>query len=71
MTATATQSSRVHFTLRAYLVDEKTRRVLAWREFVAEAVANSNDPYAGVVASQPCGSDLLQAVSQFLVLRPD
>lgn len=28
-----TRPSRVRFTLRAYLVDDKTRRVLAWREF--------------------------------------
>ena len=28
-----TQPSRVRFTLRAYLVDNRTRRVLAWREF--------------------------------------
>ena len=29
--------SRVQFTLRAYLTDEKTREVLAWREFSAES----------------------------------
>jgi cholesterol transport system auxiliary component len=34
----ASQPSRVRFTLRAYLVDQTTRRVLAWRVF-DEAVA--------------------------------
>ena len=40
----AARPSRVRFTLRAYLVDDKTRRVLAWREFDAAAPAASETP---------------------------
>ncbi len=43
--------SRVRFTLRAYLVDNKTRGVLAWREFDAAVPVASEDPYGGVVAA--------------------
>lgn len=46
-----TQPSRVRFTLRAYLVDNRTRRVLASQEFDASAPAASEDPHAGVVAA--------------------
>ena len=45
------QPSGVRFTLRAYLVDNNTRRVLAWREFDGRADATSADPYGGVVAA--------------------
>ena len=43
--------SRVRFTLRAYVVDSATRRVLATREFDESAAAASEDPYGGVVAA--------------------
>ena len=66
-----TRPSRVHFTLRAYLVDEKTRRVLTWREFDGEAAATSDDPYAGVVAANRVVQTVLQEVSQFLAQRPN
>jgi cholesterol transport system auxiliary component len=66
-----TRPSRVHFTLRAYLVDEKTRKVLAWREFDGEAAATSDDPYAGVVAANRVVQTVLQEVSQFLAQRPN
>jgi len=46
-----TRPSRVRFTLRAYIVDNTTRRVLAWREFDETAVAASDDPYGGVIAA--------------------
>lgn len=59
-----TSPSRAHFTLRAYLVDEKTRRVLAWREFDADAVASSEDPQGGVTAA----SQAVQAVLDELAL---
>ena len=64
-----TRPSRVQFTLRTYLVDEKTRKVLAWREFDAEADAARDDPYAGVVAANRVVQTLLQEVSQFLAQR--
>jgi hypothetical protein len=35
------QPSRVRFTLRAYVVDDATRRVIAWREFVETVAATS------------------------------
>jgi cholesterol transport system auxiliary component len=46
-----TRPSRVRFTLRAYIVDNTTRRVLAWREFDETAAAASDDPYGGVIAA--------------------
>src|SRR5258706_11088755 len=43
--------SSIRFSLRAYLVDNATRRVLASREFEAVAAAPSDDPYGGVMAA--------------------
>jgi cholesterol transport system auxiliary component len=60
-----TQPSRVRFTLRAYLVDDKTRRVLAWREFDAAVPATSDDPYAGVVAANRAVQTVLENLSAF------
>jgi len=59
--------SRVQFTLRAYLTDEKTRRVLAWKEFSAEAAATSDTPQGGVLAANQVVQDVLAQVAQFLV----
>ena len=60
-----TQPSRVRFTLRAYLVDDKTRRVLAWREFDEYAAAASEDPYGGVVAANRAVQSVLDKLSAF------
>jgi cholesterol transport system auxiliary component len=60
-----TQPSRVRFTLRAYLVDDKTRRVLAWREFDAVVPAASEDPYGGVVAANGAVQTLLENLAAF------
>jgi cholesterol transport system auxiliary component len=60
-----TQPSRVRFTLRAYLVDDKTRRVLAWREFDAAVPATSDDPYGGVVAANRAVQTVLENLSAF------
>jgi cholesterol transport system auxiliary component len=60
-----TQPSHVRFTLRAYLVEEKTRRVLAWREFDAAAPAASGDPYGGVVAANQAVQTVLESLSVF------
>jgi cholesterol transport system auxiliary component len=60
-----TQPSRVRFTLRAYLVDDKTRRVLAWREFDAAVPAASEDPYGGVVAANRAVQTVLENLSAF------
>jgi cholesterol transport system auxiliary component len=60
-----TRPSRARFTLRAYLVDDKTRRVLAWREFDAAVPAASEDPYGGVVAANRAVQTVLEDLSAF------
>jgi cholesterol transport system auxiliary component len=60
-----TQPSRVRFTLRAHLVDIKSRRVLAWREFDATVPAASEDPYGGVVAANRAVQVLLEKLATF------
>jgi cholesterol transport system auxiliary component len=57
--------SRVRFTLRAYLVDSATRRVLASREFEAVAAAPSADPYGGVMAAHEAVRSVLEALAAF------
>nr|WP_295769829.1 ABC-type transport auxiliary lipoprotein family protein [Rhodoferax sp.] len=64
-----TKPSTVQFTLRAYLVDEKTRKVVAWRTFDNQAAASSDDPRAGVVAANRAVQSVLEELSQFLVQR--
>ena len=59
------QPSQVRFTLRAYLVEDKTRRVLAWREFDASAAAASEDPYGGVVAANQAVQSLIASLAAF------
>jgi cholesterol transport system auxiliary component len=57
--------SRVRFTLRAYLVDNSTRRVLAWREFDATEPSPSDAPYGGVVAANRAVQKVLQQLAEF------
>ena len=57
--------SAVRFTLRAYLVDDKSRRVLAWREFDAAVPASSDDPYGGVVAANRAVQTVLENLAVF------
>lgn len=59
------QPSRVRFTLRAYLTDNNTRQVLAWREFDETAAALSEDPYGGVVAANSAVQSALEKLSVF------
>lgn len=61
--------SRVRFTLRATLVDNMTRRVLAWREFEALVPASSDDPYGGVLAANHAVQTVLGDLSRFLTER--
>ena len=61
-----TQPSQVRFTLRATLVDDKTRRVLTWREFDSSVAALRDDPYGGVIAANMAVQHVLQALSTFL-----
>ena len=57
--------SRVRFTLRAYLVESVTRRVIASREFEAAVPAASEDPYGGVVAANRAVQTVLENLSHF------
>jgi len=60
-----TLPSRVRFTLRGYLVDTKTRRVIVWREFEATAPAASDNPYGGVVAANRAVQTVLENLAAF------
>ena len=57
--------SRVHFTLRATLLDDKTRRVLGWREFDARVAAPTDDPYGGVLAANLAVQAVLKDLAAF------
>lgn len=57
--------SRVRFTLRAYIVDNTTRRVLARHEFDETVPAASEDPYGGVVAANRAVQAVLEKLSAF------
>ena len=57
--------SQVRFTLRAYLVESATRRVIASREFEAAVSAASEDPYGGVVAANRAVQTVLDSLSAF------
>lgn len=57
--------SHARFTLRAYLVDNKTRKVLAWREFDTTVAAPSEDPYGGVVAANRAVAIVLENLANF------
>ena len=59
------QPSRVRFTLRAYMVDNTTRRVLASREFDETVAAASRDPYGGVVAANRAVQTVLENLASF------
>jgi cholesterol transport system auxiliary component len=60
-----TSPSRVRFTLRATLLDDKTRRVLAWREFDASVTSPTDDPYGGVVAANGAVQWVLKDLAEF------
>ncbi len=60
-----TAPSRVRFTLRAHLLDNVTRRVLAWREFDVVVASASEDPYGGVVAANQAVRTVLQELAIF------
>ncbi len=60
-----TQPSQAHFTLRAYVVEERTRRVLAWREFDSTVNAPSEDPYGGVLAANQAVQNVMTELAAF------
>ena len=60
-----TQPSRVQFTVRATLVDDKTRRVLASQEFSDAVAAPSESPQGGVTAANEVVQRVLDKLAQF------
>ena len=61
----STQPSRVRFTLRATLVDDNTRRVIAGEEFDESVEAKSEDPYGGVLATNAVIKTVLEKLAVF------
>ncbi len=61
----ATTPSRVHFTLRAWLVTTKSRRVVAWRDFDESAPAETDDPRGGVLAANRAVQGVLASLAGF------
>jgi len=59
--------SQVRFTLRAYLVDNETRRVLAWREFDETMAAAQASPYGGVMAANGAVQKIMERLASFCV----
>ena len=59
------QPSHVRFTLRAYIVNNTTRRVLAWEEFDTTIAATSEDPYGGVIAANLAVQTVLEQLAEF------
>lgn len=60
--------SQVRLTLRAYLVDEKTRRVVAWQEFDQRVDATADNAQAGVVAANRAVHAVVNELAQFVQL---
>ena len=58
--------SRVRFTLRAWLVQGKTRQVVAWRDFDTSVPAVSEDAAGGVLAANQAVRIVLDKLAQFL-----
>jgi cholesterol transport system auxiliary component len=59
------QPSRERFTLRAYLVDNTTRRVLASREFDESVAVASEDPYGAIMAANRAVQTVLGQLADF------
>ena len=59
--------SRVRLTLRAVLVEQASRRALAWREFDASVAAPTEDAYGGVRAANQAVAALLAEMAAFVV----
>lgn len=57
--------SRVRLTVRAALIDTATRRVVASREFDADAMSASEDPSGGVVAANQVARRVAAEVGAF------
>lgn len=61
----STQPSRVVFTVRAYLLDSKTRSSIAWRELETVVAAPTDDPLGGVVAANRAVQMALLQIAEF------
>lgn len=59
--------SQVRFTLRATLVNDRTRRVLGWQEFNSNITAPSEDAYGGVLAANLAVQKVSQELADFCV----
>ena len=59
------QPSHVRFTIRASLVEDTTRRVIATREFESLVAATSEDAYGGVVAANQAVRTVLADLAAF------
>jgi len=57
--------SRVRLTLRAYLVDTETRRVLGWQAFEEVVEAARDTPYGGVVAGNEAARKVIDRLVAF------
>lgn len=57
--------SRVRLTLRAYLLDNTTRTVIAWREFDENVAVTSEGPYGAVIAANRALQATLQQLAAF------
>ena len=62
---TVSTPSQVRFTLRAYLVNNSSRDVLAWREFDETVAVTSEDPYGSVVAANHAVQNALGKLAGF------
>jgi len=59
------QPGRMRLTLRAYLLDNATRSVLAWREFDVRVAVTSEGPYGAVIAANHAVQRILQELASF------
>ncbi|MDD2881037.1 MAG: ABC-type transport auxiliary lipoprotein family protein [Rhodoferax sp.] len=64
-----TRPSQVRFTLRATLLEERTRRVLAWQEFEAVVPAISEDAYGGVLAANRAVQTVVDQLAVFVAAK--
>ena len=64
-----TPPSRVRLTLRAVLLDNATRQVIAARDFDASVPALADNPVAGAAAAQQATQRVLAALAAFCALQ--
>lgn len=67
----SSQPSQVRFTLRVYVIDNSSRRVIAWREFDESVMATSETPQGGVMAANQAVHNALGKLADFLQKLPE